>query len=94
MQPGQCPTQKGDTARVVHRTVLAVIFCISQAVRCEASPIVAHYIDNLPVYVSPALAEDERITFNAGSHEDAIRMSYREFEHLVQPQVVPMAKHD
>jgi Ala-tRNA(Pro) deacylase len=46
------------------------------------------------VYVSPALAEDEWITFNAGSHEDAIRMSYREFENLVQPQVVPMAKHD
>ncbi len=49
---------------------------------------------NLPVYVSPALAEDERITFNAGSHEDAIRMSYREFEELVQPRVVSLSKHD
>lgn len=49
---------------------------------------------NLPVYVSPSLAEDEKITFNAGSHQDAIRMSYRDFEILVQPRVMPLSKHD
>lgn len=48
----------------------------------------------LRVYVSPALAKDEQITFNAGTHEDAIRMTYVDFEKLVQPHVVPMARHE
>jgi len=49
---------------------------------------------DLPVYVSAALAEDEAITFNAGSHEDAIRMGFREFEQLVRPQILKLARHD
>ena len=48
----------------------------------------------LDVYVSPVLAEDEEITFNAGSHEAAARMAYRDFERLVRPRVVPMCRHD
>lgn len=48
----------------------------------------------LPVYVSPALARDEHITFNAGSHTDAVRMSYADFERLVKPRVVSLAKHE
>lgn len=48
----------------------------------------------LPVYVCPVLAQDERITFNAGSHTDAIRMTYAEYARLVQPQVVPMSRHE
>jgi Ala-tRNA(Pro) deacylase len=48
----------------------------------------------LEVYVSPALAEDEEITFNAGSHEEVVRMAYRDFERLVRARVVPMSRHD
>lgn len=48
----------------------------------------------LAVYVSPALEQDEQITFNAGSHEEAIRISYREFKRLVEPEVLPLARHD
>ena len=48
----------------------------------------------LPVYVSTSLAEDEKITFNAGTHEAAIRMAWKDFERLVKPQVVQLAKHD
>ena len=48
----------------------------------------------LPVYVSPALTKDEKITFNAGSHEHAIRMSYADFERLVKPRVAHMAHHE
>ena len=48
----------------------------------------------LEVYVSPALVEDDEITFNAGSHEHAMRMSYRDFDRLVHPQVVPMSRGD
>ncbi len=42
----------------------------------------------LPVYVSSWLTGDERITFNAGTHEDAIRMRFSDFLELVRPTVL------
>ncbi|MDX1584772.1 MAG: YbaK/EbsC family protein, partial [Thermoanaerobaculia bacterium] len=44
------------------------------------------------VYVEPALAEDEEIAFNAGTHTDLIRMRYEDFERLVKPKVVKIAR--
>ncbi len=49
---------------------------------------------DLPVYVSAALAEDEEITFNGGSHEDVIRMDFHDFEQLVRPRVLKIARYD
>jgi len=49
---------------------------------------------DLPVYVSPSLAENEQITFNAGSHREAFRMAYADFTRLVEPDVIPLARHD
>ncbi|MDX1661630.1 MAG: YbaK/EbsC family protein [Gemmatimonadota bacterium] len=37
------------------------------------------------VFVDQTLREDERITFNAGTHTDAITMAYADFERLVEP---------
>lgn len=48
----------------------------------------------LPTYVCPLLAEDEQITFNAGTHRDAVRMSWQDFERLVKPRVASMSKHE
>jgi Ala-tRNA(Pro) deacylase len=48
----------------------------------------------MPVFASPALSRDEVITFNGGDHENALRMAWRDFERLVHPRVVPLAKHD
>ena len=45
----------------------------------------------MEVFVSSSLTEDEEIVFNAGSHVELIRMSYRDFSRLVKPRVVPMA---
>lgn len=45
----------------------------------------------MDVYVSPSLAEDEEIAFNAGSHTELIRMAFREFQRLVQPKVSDFA---
>ncbi len=42
----------------------------------------------LPVYVDRHLKEDRMITFNAGTHEDVIRMLYSDFEKLVKPEVL------
>lgn len=42
----------------------------------------------IPVYAASALSEDEEIVFNAGTHTDAIRMTYGDFEELVKPTVL------
>jgi Ala-tRNA(Pro) deacylase len=45
-------------------------------------------LHGLPVYVEKSLAADEEIVFNAGTHVETIRMKYRDFERLVQPEQV------
>jgi len=42
----------------------------------------------IPVYVDETLAEDREIAFNAGSHYELIKMSYRDYERLVKPEVM------
>jgi Ala-tRNA(Pro) deacylase len=43
---------------------------------------------DIPVYVDETLSEDREIAFNAGSHYELIKMSYRDFERLVKPEVM------
>ncbi|NIR85966.1 MAG: YbaK/EbsC family protein [Gammaproteobacteria bacterium] len=45
----------------------------------------------LTVYVSPRLAADREIVFNAGTHTELVRLAYEDFERLVAPTVVDMA---
>lgn len=62
---------------------------------CEvgaAPPFGALY--DLSTYASPVLARDERITFNAGTHRDALRMSWADYVRLARPQVVPLSRHE
>ncbi len=40
----------------------------------------------VPVYVSAWMMGDETITFNAGTHEDVVRIKFRDFLDLVHPQ--------
>lgn len=40
---------------------------------------------NINVYVSESLTDDEEIAFNAGTHTELIKLSYQDFEKLVQP---------
>lgn len=46
---------------------------------------------NMPVYAEKDLTTDDEIEFNAGSHEDAIRMKYQDWERLTHPQVMHFA---
>jgi Ala-tRNA(Pro) deacylase len=39
------------------------------------------------VYVAAQLSEDLEIAFNAGSHTEVIKLSYADYERLVQPKV-------
>jgi Ala-tRNA(Pro) deacylase len=42
----------------------------------------------IPVYVDETLTQDREIAFNAGSHYELIKMSYRDFDRLVKPEVM------
>lgn len=45
----------------------------------------------LPVFVDESLTRDREIAFNAGTHHELIRLSYKDFERLVQPKVANFA---
>ncbi len=47
----------------------------------------------MEVFVDETLTKDKEIAFNAGSHTDLIRMAYNDFERLVNPKVVKVARH-
>ena len=46
---------------------------------------------DMAVWVDRTLAEDEEIVFNAGSHTELIRLSYKDFARLVSPRVADFA---
>jgi Ala-tRNA(Pro) deacylase len=45
----------------------------------------------MSVLASPALARCDRITCVAGTHEDAIRLSWRDFVRLARPQIADIS---
>jgi Ala-tRNA(Pro) deacylase len=46
---------------------------------------------HLKVYADKSVAASPQMVFNAGTHVDTIRMAYKDFEKLVQPQTVDAA---
>jgi len=42
----------------------------------------------MEVFVSDALAVEDEIAFNAGTHTEVIKLAYADFERLVHPQVL------
>jgi Ala-tRNA(Pro) deacylase len=45
----------------------------------------------LPTYVDKHLADQDYIVFEAGTHTDAIKLSYRDYEKIVKPKVEDLA---
>ena len=45
----------------------------------------------LPTCVDKSLAEQDYIVFEAGTHTDAVKMSYRDYEKIVKPKVNDLA---
>ena len=41
----------------------------------------------MPVFVDESLTRDKEIAFNAGTHQELIRLSYEDFARLVKPNV-------
>jgi Ala-tRNA(Pro) deacylase len=46
---------------------------------------------DMAVYAATPLAADEEIAFNAGSHVELIKLSYKDFERLVRPKVADIS---
>ena len=42
----------------------------------------------MEVFVAESLTEDREIAFNAGSHRELVKMTYKDFESLVKPKVM------
>ncbi|AWV06210.1 prolyl-tRNA synthetase [Lysobacter maris] len=59
---------------------------------CElgAMPPFGHLYD-MPVYVDSRLARQKEITFNAGTHIEAVTMPYKAFEKLAEPEMLWLA---
>ena len=45
----------------------------------------------VPTYVDKSLSEEEYIVFEAGTHTDAIKLSYRDYEKIAKPRVEDFA---
>jgi Ala-tRNA(Pro) deacylase len=45
----------------------------------------------VPVYVDQALAEDDWIVFQAGTHRHTMELAYADFQRLVEPEVVSLS---
>ena len=43
------------------------------------------------VYLADVLAHEKRIAFNAGSHSEAIEMTFADFDRLVKPTIAPIS---
>lgn len=48
---------------------------------------------DLPTIIDKALEADDHITFQAGTHEQAIRMSMADYRRLVEPKVLEFSYH-
>ena len=42
----------------------------------------------MEVFVTKSLTEDREIAFNAGSHRELVKLTYKDFEQLVKPKVI------
>lgn len=48
---------------------------------------------DIPTIIDKALEDDEHITFQAGSHKKAIRMSMADYRKMVEPKVLDFSYH-
>ena len=47
---------------------------------------------DMEVYAAEKLTEDDEIAFNAGSHRELIKLSYKDYERLVKPRIVKFCR--
>ena len=72
----------GSKARLAEENAIAELFPDCQV---GAEPPFGQLYD-MPVYVEEELAEQEYITFNAGTHDEAMRIRFADYEKLEHPK--------
>ncbi|MHC4294498.1 MAG: aminoacyl-tRNA deacylase [Planctomycetota bacterium] len=78
---------KGKSVRLADETEMAKLF---PDVEVGAEPPFGNLYE-ITTLVDEHLAADEEIVFQAGSHRQAIRMKYADYESLAEPQVADLA---
>lgn len=48
---------------------------------------------NMEVFAAQSLEDDDEIAFNACSHTELIKMSFKDFKRLVNPKIIQFAYH-
>lgn len=51
------------------------------------------HLYGLKVYADSILEEGEEIVFNAGTHTDVVKLSFKDFKRLVKPQIAEIGSH-
>ena len=46
----------------------------------------------METYVAEKLIEDEEIAFNAGSHRELIKLSFKDYQNLVNPKIIKFCR--
>jgi len=77
-----------EEVRLASESTIAELFPDCQV---GAEPPFGHLYD-MPVYVDVSLAGREYITFNAGSHDEAIRIRFADYERLEHPTHAHIAR--
>ena len=80
---------KMKKVRLADETEMAKLFPDTEV---GAEPPFGNLYD-LPTLVDEHLAEDKEIVFQAGTHRDAIRMTYADYAELAHPLVADLAVH-
>ena len=78
-----------QTVRLADETEMASLF---PDVEVGAEPPFGNLWD-LPTLVDSHLTEDEEIVFQAGTHRQAIRMRFADYESLTHPTIADLAVH-
>ncbi len=50
-------------------------------------------LDDMAAYADASLAENEEITFSAGTHRELVRMNWNDMAWLVNPMVAELTHH-
>ena len=49
--------------------------------------------EDMPIYSDRVLEEDDKITFNAGTHTETVTIAYADYTRLAHPTVADFAEH-
>ena len=80
---------QADDVKLAEEDELATLF---QDCELGAEPPIGR-IFGMPTIMDESLFADERVTFQAGTHQDAVTMTLADYRKIAQPEVAYFGKH-